>query len=200
MKIILLRHGEPDMTAWSRRKRLSAEEFWLWVDAYNWAPLVEAVEVEKSASDKGAATGPDTALKELASSADFLVCSSLRRSIDSAELLQRQPDIMDPLFREAELPAITWRWLKLSANAWLLLSRLLWFLGASKHVESFALMRRRASLAAAQLIAYGAEHQQIVVVGHGLFNRFLAKALIAGGMRGPKKTASHYWQYSLYEK
>lgn len=195
MKIILLRHGQPDMTAWSGRRMLSAEDFWLWVEAYHWAPLLASEQVESMRK-----TMPDAALKELVANADFVVCSNLRRSIDSAELLQRQPDIMDPMFREAELPIVTWRWLKLSANAWLLLSRLLWFLGASHHVESFATMKRRASLAAAQLMAYSAERRQIIVVGHGLFNRFLAKELIASGMCGPKKTASRYWQYSLYEK
>lgn len=165
---------------------LSGKDFSRWIDAYNQASLHTP--------------GDTTALSELLVEADWIVCSSLRRSLDSAALLNLQPSVVDQSFREAELPVVAWRWPRLKPQVWLLLNRTLWFLGLRHNVESFAEMKQRAYIAAASLMSYAADNRQVVLVGHGLFNQFVARALLAKGMQGPRKTASRYWGISVYEK
>lgn len=188
MKIILVRHGQPDAGKWNK---LSGKDFSLWIDHYNAAPLV----------DMDNATVPIiNELKDVVAQSELIICSSLRRSLDSALALNVRTDIVDSLFKEAELPIINCQWPKLSPTVWLMLCRVLWFLGKANHVESFSQMKKRVCAATSQVMTYAAEHQQIVLIGHGLFNTFLAKELLSRGLSGPKKSARGYWQFSVYEK
>ena len=173
-------------------QRLSGADFARWIAAYNIAPLL--------VTNESTAANIEALKRVLQVDSSLVVCSSLSRSRDSAALLHLQPTITDALFREAELPVINCRWPKLSASSWLVLNRMLWFAGLANNVESFVTMKRRANLAAARLMTYAAEHPQVALIGHGVFNTFVAKALLTKGMRGPKKSANHYWGYSVYEK
>ena len=75
---------------------------------------------------------------------------------------------------------------------------MLWLLGYSANSESFKAAKARTKQAADKLEALAAEHGAVLLAGHGLFNRLLAKKLINRGWNGPKSPASGHWGYGVY--
>jgi hypothetical protein len=59
--------------------------------------------------------------------------------------------------------------------------------------ESIAATRDRASRVADRLCALAAANGVVVVVGHGMFNRFVAVQLRSRGWRGPVLLPTAYW-------
>ena len=178
--IVLVRHGQPDIGAWPW---LSRQDFANWIAAYNHAPLTS---LAPAPSLHAALNQP------------FVVCSDLRRSRDSAAALGFVPQQVDALYREAELPVLAWRGPRLPLGVWLLACRLSWLLGYSPHVEPRAALQQRANLAAAQLIATAQQHGQVVLLGHGILNTFIAKALAQKGWHSPHPAPKKHWHFSTY--
>ncbi|WP_231889806.1 hypothetical protein [Oceanobacillus sp. Castelsardo] len=111
----------------------------------------------------------------------------LKRSIESAMLLNTNLKFTsDPLFRETELPSSLPKLgvLKLNPSIWTVILRCLWFMGYSSDCESISDARIRAKKAAEILVGYAREHKNVVLVGHGFFNMFVAKELQKMGMIG----------------
>jgi DNA-binding NarL/FixJ family response regulator len=48
--------------------------------------------------------------------------------------------------------------------------------------------------------AFTKEHQQAVLIGHGFFNRFIAKELQKSGWTGKRRTGSKHWNAVTYMK
>ena len=90
--------------------------------------------------------------------------------------------------------------LKLPPNYWAVIFRILWLLGYSKHSESYKEATLRASAAAAKLIELARQHGQMLFVGHGIFNRLVAKALRKQGWVGPKSPGYGYWSVAVYQR
>src|SRR2546426_11033601 len=90
IKIILARHGRP---AWDFRTPIPGHGLGAWLRAEGEAPL-------------DASSRPGAELERLSREAKCLAASPLRRSRDSARLLApTTPSLVDPCFREAELPS-----------------------------------------------------------------------------------------------
>lgn len=185
MEIIILRHGKVN---YPPIKMISASEFTRWVASYN------TNELDKSSQ-------PSEAAKNIASEVKAIVCSKLSRSLDSARLLGvEEITLAHSLFNEADMPITPWRYPKLSVRIWAIFFRLGWFFGYSNGSESFKEARDRARRAAQQLVELANEHQSVLLIGHGIMNRFIASALKSKGWTGPHSPSKKYWEYGVYTK
>jgi len=184
MKIMILRHAEPVLPP---LKKISADGFLDWVDLYNIAQL-------------NPSSRPSTALKEIINQCNAIVCSELPRSIASAKIFNSKKIVLiDRVFNEVGMPSANWQTLKLSPKLWAVFFRMLWLIGYSKYSESFKSAKYRAEIAVNQLIDLSKIHDEVIIVGHGIFNRLLVKELLKKGWNGPKKPSSQYWGSSIYE-
>ena len=129
------------------------------------------------------------------------MCSTLRRSVESAELLCKGQNVLQSdLFSEAQLPYANWQKIKLPPGAWLVLFRISWFLGYCNNSESRKQVQVRAKQAAKKLIQLAENHGNIIYIGHGIFNRFVAGELIKNGWQGARNPAGSYWGHTDYNK
>lgn len=184
MKIIVVRHGKvaPIATDW-----IPSDKLGHWIDTYNSHEIADN-------------SRPSNELREIAQNSGAMVCSNLRRSIDSAAQLNEDRIILrSNLFSEAELPYANLGILKLSPKIWAVLFRLCWVLGYSNNTESRAQAQVRARDAASKLIQLAESHQDILFVGHGIFNRMIVKELLNSGWQGSRNPASTHWGYTVYE-
>ena len=177
-QIILVRHGQPraDLSA-----SISGLEIGQWIRRYD---------------DVGITRGlpPPIALRELASSAQYIVTSDLPRARESAVWLATSKNVrVDPDLREAPLPESLGIPLKLSPIAWIVVARAAWWLNWGEADETLAMTRQRAGRMADRLIALALEHQSVMAIGHGMFNRFVGSQLRQRGWRGPKLLFHGYW-------
>jgi bisphosphoglycerate-dependent phosphoglycerate mutase len=127
-KIILLRHGEVDIKDY---KNISAKQFGGWIIEYNNSDIKS----EFSSKDE---------IKNLLNKTDILICSNLKRSIQSIEIFDKIPFDTNDIFNEAELPFSNWNLLKINPKVWLIFFRILWFFGYSQNCESFKKTKQRA--------------------------------------------------------
>jgi len=185
IRIVLARHGRP---AWDSRTPIPGHGLGEWLRGEGEAPL-------------DASPRPGAELERLSREAKCLVASPLRRSRDSARLLApTTPSLVDPCFREAELPSAIRSGLRLRPEMWALLARTAWFCGWSAGVESFKAARERAAKAASVLAGRAEESGAVVLVGHGLMNILIARRLRATGWRGPRFPSPQYWTFGSYER
>ena len=181
MQITLIRHGKPDMP----NQKIPLKKFSDWIDAYNTANLCPRLI-------------PNVGALTIAKHSNAVICSHLSRSTNSALRLGVQPTFSDPIFREMEMPNWSFPSPALSPNVWAVLFRLFWFAGLTSKAESFAEAKARAIRATEQLIKLAQEHHQIIFVGHGLLNQFIAKTLLKSGWLGPTSPGKKYWEYGVY--
>jgi broad specificity phosphatase PhoE len=185
MEITLVRHGK---SLWDENKPITCQEFKVWVEKYNCHGVFE----EKSY--------PSETLEKLGI-ANIIFTSDLKRAIESAKFLNPNlQTISDSLFRETELPTpLEKLWgLKLNASIWVVILRCLWFCGYSNECESLKDAKRRAEKASKFLVKCANEHNNVVLVGHGLFNILIGKELRKMGWNGKKKTSSTHWNSTTY--
>ena len=183
MEIILFRHGKVDHPPVTI---ISAQAFSRWVQAYN-------------ANGLDAESKPPEEAKQRACASSAVVCSELPRSIASVKLLSSQPvTLQHEMFNEAGLPIAGWERIRLSVRIWAILFRVMWLFGYSKNSESFEDAKNRGAQAADMLIELAQEHPSVTFVGHGVFNRIVAKELRLRGWIGPRSPGSNYWDYAVY--
>ena len=178
-----MRHGEVDL---NNSKYLSQSEFYLWLKEYNSSSIKYPFHTKEKI---------ETILKD----PNIVICSNLSRSIESVTIFQKNPFENNSLFNEAEIPHLAWDFIKLKPLIWLILSRLAWLLGYSKNCESISSMRKRAKIASQRLIELSEDNKTIVLVGHGIFNRFIKKELILKKWTETQKLQHTNWGYGLYE-
>ncbi|MCW9023770.1 MAG: histidine phosphatase family protein [Gammaproteobacteria bacterium] len=184
MEIIILRHGKPVIP---HLNKLSASEFTGWVRSYDASGLCSTSIPTNEALDQ-------------AVRCNAVVCSALPRSIESARALQIQTiTLSDTQFNEAELPTANWNYLKLSPKAWAVIFRILWLLGYSNNSESYKEAKTRASKAAHTLKELAEKYNSVLFVGHGVYNRLLARELKATGWVGPRSSGSKHWNFGVYK-
>jgi hypothetical protein len=158
--IILVRHGKP---ALSRKVRLTWREFRDWWVRYDEGGIKPGQK-------------PPKKVIQWAHKADFVVSSSLRRSIESAELAAgRAPDRELPGLVEAALPSPPLGPLKLRPKSWGTVARILWYVGYSDGMESHT------------------EARTVYVSGHGWFNRMVKGSLMARGWRCKSQNGDLHW-------
>ena len=99
------------------------------ISSFVWGHIAEAVLAYNSAPIEGGLS------KEAEPFANLNVTSTLRRSIDTAGQMFGRVDLIDPLFREAELPDLPNLPLMLRPSHWFAIARLYWLLGAYRNCE-----------------------------------------------------------------
>jgi broad specificity phosphatase PhoE len=183
MQITLLRHGKP---AFELKGSVRGRELSKIAKSYDLSGIV--------------GTPPrDTVLA--IQRCRFVVCSHLKRSIESANALGcHEVHVKDPLFCETTIPHFRTGSIPLPISVWIVVLRLMWLFGFSRNGESIADTRRRARQAAARLVELAEAHQNVLLVGHGFINLFIAKELRKSGWLGPSKPDRGYWGYGSYER
>lgn len=185
MKIVLMRHGQPDV---DRRARLNAAQFGDWVKAYDVAGI-------------DTASRPSQAAIDLAAECAITVCSNLARSQESARLLgARRIVAADRLFREMEMPHAAWRFPRIGLSLWLVFFRLAWLMGYAGDIESFKAARRRAHTCAERLAAMAASDGGVLFVGHGSLNWFIARRLKKMGWQSSDASPRRYWEFAVFHR
>jgi len=184
MEIVLVRHGRPARLA---RAMVSGCELGEWGARFNETGLSESVR-------------PPLAVQELVKSVNCVVASDLARSIESARLLTSTDVTIDPELREAALPSSMGVSLRLPAGVWVVVARIAWWLNCRQSDEPVEATRARAARAADRLCALATRYQTIAVIGHGVFNRFIAKQLLIRGWKGPRLLSSAYWAVSRFTR
>ncbi|MBB2480800.1 histidine phosphatase family protein [Bacillus sp. APMAM] len=185
MEISLIRHGKSTL---KEHQRITCDEFRKWIQKYN---------------DHGVLTEtsfPPHALEKIAH-AKVVMTSDLKRAVESAKLLNPPiKTIADSVFREVELPIPKRKLsrIKLHPGMWSVTMKCLWYWGYSSQCESISKAKERAIRASKILIEYAEKHQSVVLVGHGVFNLFIAKELHKLGWKGHKRSGTKHWSCSTY--
>jgi len=185
IRIVLARHGRP---AWDFRTPIAGHALAEWLRGEAEAPLA-------------ASPRPSPELEQFSRAAPCLVASPLRRSRDSARLLAPAAvPLIDPCFREAELPSGFGSGLRLRPLMWAGIARSAWFCGWSDGVESFKAARDRAASAASLLTRHAEQFGAVVLAGHGLMNILIGQRLRAAGWRGPLWPSPRHWSFGVFER
>jgi len=180
MEIILIRHGKPSS---ANNPVLNASEYTNWIRRYNFS------DVSKNSRPESI----DTKFKSF-----YLISSHFNRAIHSAEIYTgRKPDLISSLYKEMDIPRYKLPF-KLKAMTWVYLCRVLWMLGLKGSFESYQAARKRAKIAANQLVELSKEKGNIVLFGHGYMNLHIRKALIRKGWSINSKSNS-FWGLSSLE-
>lgn len=183
MEITLIRHGQ---SLWTENKPMTGHEFIKWVEQYDSHGVCEETFY------------PQTTIEKI-KAANIVITSDLKRSLESAKHLKPNVNVIsNSLFRETEMPVAQIGGLRLHASMWAVILRCSWFMGYSKGCESVSEAKRRAEAAARFLVERAKEHQTVVLVGHGFFNRMIAKELIKNGWTGNRKTSAKHWDSTTF--
>jgi len=184
MKIVLLRHGKPRLPSF---RKMTGSEFGNWINSYDAAPLdAECPPFDESIN--------------ISKRCNTAICSTLIRSIESSNRLGLSDTIeASNDFIEARLPSYNIFNLKFSEKIWLIIFRVLWFIGYSPNTESYSEAKFRAKKCSDKLVATAKGSESVILVGHGILNRLISKELRSRGWQGPAKTKSKYWQFDIYE-
>lgn len=178
-----MRHGKPTI---DKPPRLNAAEFGVWVEAYKAAGI--------DASDP-----PPSAAIEQARQCALTVCSDLARSVESAAALGvKEISMRSPSFREMEMPYAVWRFPRLSASNWSIFFRLAWICGYSSNAEPFETAKARARDCAERLAELSASRGNVLFVGHGTLNWFVARHLGRIGWSASGRPPERYWEFSVF--
>ena len=71
--------------------------------------------------------------------------------------------------------------------------------GYSKNSESLQETKQRVKIATQKLLELSKDNDTILLVGHGVFNRFIRKELIRNQWNQTKKSGSKNWDYGIFE-
>jgi len=184
VKIVLMRHGPSE---YCLQQKQSA------------AQLSEAVRAYRDGGLHPMAEVPAASLQE-SKQCRFVVCSGLPRAQQSLNLMDISADVADDLFNESDLPYFYLPFLVMPLMWWAILFRALSTLGLTRNGESLSCLKQRALQAATQLECNAAEHESVLLMGHGLMNHFIGKSLQAHGWQRSFRGGSDHWGYSVYEK
>jgi broad specificity phosphatase PhoE len=177
MEIVLIRHGKPTT---ANNPLVGACDYTKWIRRYNF-------------SDVATNSRPESINKQYKTF--YSLSSDLIRAIHSANIyVGKPPEEVNELYREMEIPRYKLPF-KLKAWSWVYFSRLLWMLGCKGSFESFKQAKKRAELAAEQLIETAKEQDKVVLFGHGFMNRYIRKSLIKKGWTVNCKSNA-YWGVS----
>ncbi len=193
MKIILSRHGKPDLAKLDESDGeysglLNGRQLRNWLRDYN------AAKVDNSYP-------PNKASLTAIQSCETQITSDLERAIDSCRILGVENHQVNAVFQEAGFPIPQNCFLKLPLNIWLLCLRLVWFIGYSSNAESFKDASARSKDAANKLQDIAYKKGSVSLVGHGIMNRLIAKQLLAAGWQKTySKQETKYWGFSVFEK
>ena len=122
--------------------------------------------------------------------------SSLPRAIVTADYIFNPLGLKtnsNPVFSEFDLNIINIPKVKLPVQCWFFISRITWFLGNRNKAKSVLHEIRRSKVAAKILEKYHLENMTVILVGHGLMNRFIARYLQKRGLQVSKRTQDGFY-------
>jgi broad specificity phosphatase PhoE len=180
-EIILARHGR---SSFNDATPITGPELYAWVRRYNECGI-----------DRTAL--PPDALRALAASAGCLLTSDLPRSIESGLALADNAQV-EPDLREAGLPDRIGIPIRLHPGICVVLARVVWWMNMSASAETIVDVRARAGRVADRLGDRARKHGTVLVVGHGMFNRFIATGLRERGWSGPRTLPRAYWSNARF--
>lgn len=183
MQIILMRHGKPEL---SPSSWISAAEMKTWIERYDHASI--------ESSD-----APPACLT-LADPSTTVITSTLPRAQSSAAALGITAYEPDEIFCEAGLPFAPWQFLRLPPHMWALLFRVCWLLGYSRGSESRQEAEQRARKGAEKLVAIAEQKGAVLLIGHGIMNRLIARQLLSMGWSASSTTGGSYWNTRIYTR
>ena len=182
-RIILIRHGQPDIPV---APRTSHHEFRNYIDAY-----------EQSGLDPQSV--PPEELQDLVGELTAVFTSGRKRSDESARALAPKAELIaDPLFVEAPLAAPRIPLLKMRVPKWAVVARIFWHAGYHPEIEDYRRAKHRAGEAADILVARARADGAAALVAHGYFNFLIGREL---RRRGFAKSGSHrarFWNAVIY--
>jgi broad specificity phosphatase PhoE len=185
MKIVLVRHGKPDI---HRGRWINRKAFARYIDDYERAGLDPA-------------SHPPAALREMVQSVRKVFASDRPRSVQSAgRLLPQAQMISDPMFMEAQMASPALPLMRMHAAGWSVVGRLAWHAGHSTGVESWRNCKGRALNAMNTLIAEAERSGVAVLVAHGYINLMIGIRLLQRGWLRDGKHRAEYWNTVVYEK
>lgn len=180
MKIVLVRHGQPDFTT---RK---------WISAHSVGGSLQQYR------DSRVTTGPENdPLMIDASSAHHFMTSGLARSHDSLMLCQNVQAEVCELLNEAELPHPEKLMFPVPWSCLLVMCRLGWLLGYRKNAPGLVHDLERARQATSLLIKRAHEHTNVYIFGHGIMNRLIVQELGKRGWHIESKAGGGYWSRTV---
>ena len=183
--LILVRHGEPDL---SRRVRLNWRGYKYWWRLYDEAGLKPGQK-------------PPSMVKALAAQADMVISSPLPRAQETAQMARGGAvDKTLSLLVEAPLPPPNLGYIRFRPRMWSILARISWAIGFSGDGESRGEANIRASLAAKALSEEALGGKMVFVVAHGWFNRMIRKHLYLLGFSCTEDHGDLHWSYRRYER
>jgi broad specificity phosphatase PhoE len=187
LRIVLARHGRPDLPP-DFDRTICGRDIGRWYRRYDRLGIVPDVE-------------PPAALRDAAATAGCVVASDARRALETAARLSGGDRVrVEPVLREVGFPESLDVPLRFSADAWVLIARATQVLGWCECDEPVAATRARAAIAAETLSHLAETHRTLVVIGHGWFNRYVARELRRRGWRGPRRLPVSYWSTATYER
>ena len=86
-----------------------------------------------------------------------------------------------------------------SLKVWAPILRVAWLFGYKNNSESFAEAKQRAELGADMLIEFAKENKTVLLIGHGIMNRLIAKAFIKRGAVQKEQTGDGNLAYRILE-
>ena len=182
-RIFLIRHGKVDI---DQAKWIAGNTLSNFVSRYDEATIVGSVSLPRP-------------VVEIVRTADVVVCSDRRRTLDSASLIAPDTDVLSGReYREAGLPTAFRTRLRLRADLWVAVARGAWFLGWAPNCETVDDVKARAARAAANLVQLASERGSVVLVGHAVFNGYIASCLRRAGLVGPRLGPTQPWGLAEY--
>jgi hypothetical protein len=161
LQIVLIRHGEPDLVKKGWKDRNAAIAY---IRAYDTVDIIPFQQPPLCPSD----------------STEWLIYhSTLRRAAHTAELLFPKREIVpDERFIELQRKILGFPNIRMPHGFWVGMSRTLWLMGLNdRDIESRKAGKQRIKNNASFLDQAAKESSVIVVVAHGLHNRYLRKYL-----------------------
>lgn len=182
-QIILIRHGEPDLDKKSCRNREAAKDYMQAYDTVGVIPFdpfpvcPEGLPIDK------------------------IYHSNLERAKHTAQLtFGGQYNLVEmPRFREFERKVISFFNIKMPLEFWMGFSRGLYMLGLNDNgIENFKEARKRARGNAEFLTEKAEQDEMVIVVAHGLHNKYVGKYLKKAGWELVRDGGQPYTAVNVY--
>jgi broad specificity phosphatase PhoE len=179
---VLARHGKP---RGDRKVKITWREYIDWWADYDRSGLMEG-------------QTPPPELIAAAAQADVILCSTLPRSIETAQAIAGgKPVTADAIYIEAPLPPPPVPGRR-KPRRWGVYARVSWWLGRAQGGETRAQAEARAEAAAASLHARALRGDNVMLCAHGWFNRMMRPVLFAWGWRCVHDGGDKYWAFRKY--
>lgn len=184
-QIILIRHGEPDLNKKGWRNRNEAIQFMKDYDSAIVKPFSK-----KPINPENIPI--DTIFHSTLPRAKY----TAQRAFGDTKILVGNSD-----FVEFERKAMKWPNIKMPIKFWTTGSRVLWMMGFNdKNIESFRRAKKRAIKNTKTLTLEAERNEMVILVAHGLHNKYLKKFLRKSGWTVAKNTGNDYLSVKILAK